>query len=167
MIGRNIAPGLSRKFVSEDWEAIPKELWKQERKSAFEAIDYERDVRILASDIDEKAIAAAKRNAEEAGVDDCIDFRVQPASKLTASENHGIIICNPPYGERIGEKEQIRKIYKDLRRFMESNPTWSLYLITADKAFEKVFREKPADRRRKLYNGRIETCYYQYYGQRP
>jgi putative N6-adenine-specific DNA methylase len=167
MIGRNIAPGLSRKFVSEDWEAIPKELWKQERKAAFEAIDYDKDVRILASDIDEKAIAAAKLNAEEAGVDDCIDFRVQPVSKLAASENHGIIICNPPYGERIGEKEQILKIYKDLGRFMESNPTWSLYLITADKAFERVFREKPADRRRKLYNGRIETCYYQYYGQRP
>ncbi len=167
MIGRNIAPGLSRSFVSEDWEAIPKELWKQERKTAFESIDYESDVRIIASDIDPKAVASARSNAEEAGVDDCIEFMVQPVSKLTAGEKHGIIIANPPYGERIGEKAQIQKIYEDLRRFMEGNPTWSLYLITSDKEFEKLFREKPADRRRKLYNGRIEICYYQYYGERP
>ncbi|GAB1476113.1 class I SAM-dependent RNA methyltransferase [Bacillota bacterium] len=167
MIGRNIAPGLSRSFASEEWEAIPKELWKEERKAAFEAIDYDSDVRISASDIDPKAIAAAKANAEEAGVDDCIDFAVKPFNKLEASENHGIIIANPPYGERIGEKKQIQKIYGELKLFMEANPTWSLYLITSDKEFEKLFREKPADRRRKLYNGRIEICYYQYYGSRP
>lgn len=167
MIGRNIAPGLSRAFASEEWEAIPKGLWKEERTSAFEAIDYHSDIRILASDIDPKAVAAAKANAEEAGVDDCIDFSVKPFKKLTASENHGIIIANPPYGERIGEKKQIQKMYEELKQFMESNPTWSLYLITSDKEFEKLFREKPADRRRKLYNGRIEICYYQYYGTRP
>ena len=167
MIGRNIAPGLSRSFASEDWEGIPKDLWKQERKTAFEAIDYDSDVRIIASDIDPKAVDAAKINAEEAGVDDCIDFMAQPVSRLVAGENHGIIIANPPYGERIGEKAQIHRIYGDLKRFMEANPTWSLYLITSDKEFEKLFREKPADRRRKLYNGRIETCYYQYYGERP
>jgi putative N6-adenine-specific DNA methylase len=167
MIGRNIAPGLSRGFASEEWEAIPKEIWKQERKAAFEAIDYEKEIKILAMDIDSKAIESAKINAEEAGVDDCIDFNVQPVSKLSAGEDHGIIIANPPYGERIGEKNQIRKIYEDLKRFMESNPGWSLYLITSDKEFEKSFRETRADRRRKLYNGRIEICYYQYYGERP
>ncbi|HPO04797.1 MAG TPA: class I SAM-dependent RNA methyltransferase [Bacillota bacterium] len=167
MIGKNIAPGLSRSFASEEWEAIPKDLWKKERKVAFEAIDHEKDIRIFASDIDKKAINAARANAEEAGVDDCIDFRIQPVSGLTSQENHGIIIANPPYGERIGEKEQVRRIYGDLKRFMEANPTWSMYLITSDKEFEKLFRDKPADRRRKLYNGRIETCYYQYYGERP
>lgn len=167
MIGRNIAPGLSRSFACEEWEAIPKGLWKEERTSAFEAIDYHSDIRILASDIDPKAVVAAKANAEEAGVDDCIDFSVKPFSKLTVSENHGIIIANPPYGERIGDKNQIQKIYCELKQFMGSNPTWSLYLITSDKEFEKLFREKPADRRRKLYNGRIEICYYQYYGIRP
>ncbi len=167
MIGRNIAPGLSRNFASEDWEAIPQKLWKEERKAAFEGMDYERDVRIFGADIDAKAVAAARENAEEAGVADCIDFRVQPVSKLVASEKHGIIIANPPYGERIGEKDQIRKIYGDLKRYMSVNPTWSLYLITSDKEFEKLFRDRPADRRRKLYNGRIETCYYQYYGERP
>ncbi len=167
MIGRNIAPGLSRSFASEEWEAVPKEIWKQERKAAFEAIDYDRDVRIFAADIDPKAVTAARVNAEEAGVEDCIDFHVQPVKRLIAEEDHGIIIGNPPYGERIGEKEQIRRIYEDLKQFMEVNPTWSLYLITSDKEFEKLFRDKPADRRRKLYNGRIEICYYQYYGERP
>ncbi len=167
MIGRNIAPGLSRVFASEDWGAIPKEIWKEERKAAFEAIDYDSDVEIFASDIDPKAIAAARDNALEAGVDDCIEFHIQPLSSLKAEVDYGIIIGNPPYGERIGEKKQIRKIYDELGNFIGSNPTWSLYLITSDKEFESILREQPADRRRKLYNGRIEICYYQYYGERP
>lgn len=167
MIGRNIAPGLSRSFVSEEWHAIPKNLWKQERKFAFEAINYENEVRISASDIDSKAVASARKNAEEAGVDDCINFSVGPLDRLKADGDYGIIVTNPPYGERIGEKKQIAKIYKDLSNFMHQNPTWSLYLVTSDREFEKLFREEPADRRRKLYNGRIEICYYQYYGLRP
>lgn len=167
MIGRNIAPGLSRVFASEDWGAIPKEIWREERKAAFEAIDYDSDVEIFASDIDPKAVAAARDNALEAGVDDCIEFHIQPLSSLKAEVDYGIIIGNPPYGERIGEKKQIRKIYDELGNFIGSNPTWSLYLITSDKEFESILREQPADRRRKLYNGRIEICYYQYYGERP
>lgn len=167
MIGRNIAPGLSREFASDKWPSIPKELWKEEKKAAFEAMDLDSDVKIFAADKDAKAVEAAKINAEEAGVDDCINFAVQSSGDLAAAERHGIIVCNPPYGERIGEKKQIQRIYKDLSKFMEANPDWSLYLITSDKEFEGLFREKPADRRRKLYNGRIEICYYQYYGQRP
>ena len=77
------------------------------------------------------------------------------------------MIANPPYGERIGEKKEIREIYKALTAFFAAEPTWSLYLVTSDKEFEKLFREKPADRRRKLYNGRLEICYYQYYGLKP
>lgn len=167
MIGRNIAPGLSRKFVSEDWDAIPANLWKEERKAAFEAIRYDADIRIRASDISRTAVRAAVANAEEAGVDDCIEFSVRPVSKLRAEEPYGILIGNPPYGERIGEAEAIHGIYEDLKRFFAENPTWSLYLVTSDKQFEQRFREKPADRRRKLYNGRIEICYYQYYGAKP
>lgn len=165
LIGKNIAPGLSRSFVSEEWDSIPNVLWKQERKAAFEAINYEKDVRIFASDIDPKSIKAARMNAEEAGVDDCIDFAVQPVKRLVAKEKRGIIVTNPPYGERLGKKDELLSIYEDLKTFMEDNPSWSLYLITSDKDFEKHLREQPADRRRKLYNGRIETCLYQYYGK--
>ena len=166
MIARNIAPGLSRKFVSEDWEAIPKHLWQEERKAAYAVIDYDADVQILASDIDRRAIRAAQENAEEAGVDDCITFSVAPVADLKAAQDYGIIIANPPYGERIGSDKELAPIYKTIRTFLEENPTWSLYLITADKPFEEQMPRK-ADRRRKLYNGALEVCYYQYYGQRP
>ena len=167
MIARNIAPGLSRTFAAEEWENIPKNLWKEERKAAFEAIDANVDVRILATDISPAAIKAAQENAEEAGVDDCITFSVLPVEKWETNEKYGIIITNPPYGERIGEKEELPKLYRALSIFFKKNPTWSLYLVTSDKEFETRFAEKPADRRRKLYNGRIEICYYQYYGERP
>ncbi len=166
LIARNIAPGLSRSFAAEDWPFIPKETWQEARKAAYAAIDYEADVRIAASDIDRKAVEAAKANAEEAGVDDCISFSAAPFAAFERSDrDHGIIICNPPYGVRIGEQQQLDRIYRELSSFFKRNPDWSLFLITADKSFEKKFG-RPADRRRKLYNGRIETCYYQYHGQK-
>lgn len=167
LIARNIAPGLNRKFASEYWDVMPARLWKDARKKAFSSIDYDAELSILASDIDPKAIEAAKQNAEEAGVDDCIAFTVQPVSSIHFDQTHGIIICNPPYGERIGEKREIEAIYQDLKKFYKTNPTWSLYLLTSDKEFEQSFSEKLPDKRRKLYNGRIETTFYQYYGEKP
>lgn len=167
MIGKNIAPGLNRKFVSENWPAIPQELWKEERKAAFSAIKHDVDIRILASDISPAAIKAARENAMEAGVDDCITFSIIPAEKLKLQEDYVIMICNPPYGERIGEKDEIHRIYRSLKHIFKDNPTWSLYLITTDKDFEAMTFARPADRRRKLYNGRLEVCLYQYYGLKP
>ena len=170
MMARNIAPGLSRKFAAESWPQIPAEVWQEERQKAYAAIDYGAEVRIQASDIDRRAVEAARANAEEAGVDDCIEFRCAPVSDLAAAvcelsgpTDHGIIITNPPYGQRIGEQKQMDRVYRDLATFCKANPDWSLFLITADKTFEKKFG-RPADRRRKLYNGGIEACYYQYHG---
>jgi putative N6-adenine-specific DNA methylase len=167
MIAKNIAPGLSRNFAAEDWDSIPRTLWKEERTAAFQGIEKEKDIRIKGFDIDPRAIAIAQANAEEAGVEDCIEFAVASVDALNATEPHGVIIGNPPYGERIGERDQIRKIYRSLSRFLTENPTWSLYMVTSDKEFESSFLARPADRRRKLYNGRIEICYYQYYGEKP
>lgn len=167
LIGRNIAPGLNRKFAAEQWPVIPAKLWKEERKAAFEAINNECDIRIQASDILPAAVKAARENAMEAGVDDCIDFRIKPLKDVRFEENHGIVICNPPYGERIGEKDEIRRIYADLKKLFTGNPTWSLYLVTTDKEFENQTFGRPSDRRRKLYNGRLEVTYYQYYGEKP
>ncbi len=167
LIGRNIAPGLSRKFASEQWAGIPPTIWKEERRKAFEDIRHDADIRIKGSDISASAIRAAIGNAEEAGVEDCIDFSVMPVSRLAADEENGIVICNPPYGERIGERRELDAIYKDLSGFFAGNPGWSLYMLTSDKEFEKAFTARKADRRRKLYNGRIETTYYQFYGSRP
>lgn len=166
LIGKNIAPGLNRSFAAESWDAIPAQLWQEERKAAFDAIDQDADIRILASDIDKHAIESARANASKAGVDDCITFTIAPLNKLSVEEEYGLIITNPPYGERIGEQKDIDNIYRALVAFYKENPTWSLFFITSDKTFESKFG-RPAERRRKLYNGRIETCYYQYHGQKP
>ena len=167
MIGRNIAPGLNRKFASQEWDVIPPEIWKEERKAAFEAIDYDADIRIEASDISGRAVEAAIENAAEAGVDDCVEFKKMDMARITAEEEGGIIITNPPYGERIGEKKQIEAIYSAYNEFYRKNPTWSLFMVTTDKEVENKIFGRPADRRRKLYNGRLEVCYYQFHGQKP
>ena len=167
MIGRNIAPGLNRKFASQEWDIIPPEIWKEERKAAFEAIDYDADIRIEASDIRGRAVEAAIENAAEVGVDDCVEFKKMDMARLTAEEEGGIIITNPPYGERIGEKKQIEAIYSAYNEFYRKNPTWSLFMVTTDKEVENKIFGRPADRRRKLYNGRLEVCYYQFHGQKP
>lgn len=167
MIAKNIAPGLNRHFAAEKWDIIPDKIWKEERKAAFQEIQDDKDIRIQAYDINPAAIEAAEENAADAGVDDCIVFKRMNMTELEALEQGGIIITNPPYGERIGEKDEIRKIYNKLKNFLKQNPSWSLFMITPDKTIEKQVFGKPADRRRKLYNGNIEVCYYQYYGVKP
>lgn len=166
MIARNIAPGLNRNFASEEWEFIKPEIWKEERKAAFEAMDYDKELEIYGFDINKKAVAAAIENAEEAGVDDCIEFMRVNVKDLRPVGKNGIIITNPPYGERIGEEKEIAEIYKAYNRFFKENPDWSLFMITTDKEVENKIMEREANRRRKLYNGRLEVCYYQFHGQR-
>lgn len=168
MIARNIAPGLNRKFVAEEWDAIPKDLWKEERRKAFELIDRDGELEIYAYDIDKKAIEAAKENAAEAGVEDDIVFEVKDGATISAGgKEGGIIISNPPYGQRIGDQKSMDKLYAGFSKFLKENPTWSMFAITADKTAEEKIFGRPADRRRKLFNGRLEVCYYQYHGKKP
>lgn len=166
MIGRNIAPGLSRKFVSEEWNFIPQEIWKKERKLCYEAIDYDKEIKMYGSDIDHDNINVAKENAYKAGVDDCITFECKPFSQIKLEEDYGVIICNPPYGERIGSLIEIENLYRDMGKLMSTNKTWSFYAITSYEEFEKLYGKR-ADKKRKLYNGKIKTDYYQYFGERP
>ena len=166
LIARNIAPGISRSFVSQDWPAIPEKLWKEERAAAFAAIDNEAAPKIFGLDINPAAIKACKANAEAAGVDDIIKFGVNDIANMRTKSESGVIVTNPPYGKRIGDEEAIDKIYKAYKSFLTDNPTWSLFAITADKTIEGKLGRK-ADRRRKLYNGRMEVCYYQFHGQKP
>ena len=171
MIAMNIAPGLSRTFAAEEWEIIPREIWKEERRKAFEAITAPPGG-VYASDIDPRAVEAAKANAAEAGVDECIRFTRSDVKNLGSafdgldSDPRGIIITNPPYGERIGQEEEINGIFRSLRGFCRENPGWSLFIITPDKDAEKKLMGRRADRRRKLYNGNIETTYYQFHGRK-
>lgn len=165
LIGKNIAPGLYRDFASKHWDFIGKDTWKDEIKKALLAIDQEVELTIRASDISQKSIDAAIANAEEAGVDDCITFSKRDFKFANYEHDYGIIITNPPYGERLNGDE-IKKLYKDMGFRFSKLPTWSIYIITSFEDFEGVYRHK-ADRQRVLYNGKIKTRYYQYYGPRP
>jgi putative N6-adenine-specific DNA methylase len=167
LIGMNIAPGLSRSFTSENWNLIDVSVWKDERKKAFDEIKYDADLKIIGSDVDPTAISAARQNALEAGVSDAIEFHIADVAALASDEPRGVIITNPPYGERIGEQKDIEKIYGALQRFLKQHPDWSLFLVTTDKNVEQIVAGRPADRRRKLYNGRLEVCYYQFHGEKP
>lgn len=166
MIGKNIAPGIQRTFASEEWPRVKKEYWKDERIFAKEAINQDLELDIIASDRDGKAIENARKNAFEIGVDDCIDFKVSDVLDLKLNEEYGVIISNPPYGERIGEKKEIEKLYEQIGKRFKDLDTWSIYLLTSNTEFEKFYGSK-SDRKRKLYNGRIRVDYYQYYGPRP
>ena len=166
MIGRNIAPGLNRDFASKHWPLISPSIWKEETKKAYLAIDHDIELNIFASDIDEFNILGAIENAEEAGVDDCITFVKKDFRDVNYNDDFGVIISNPPYGERLSKDENIKKLYQDMGRIFNGLDTWSTYILTAFEGFEEIFNKKPS-RQRKLYNGRIEAWYYQYFGPRP
>ncbi len=166
MIAKNIAPGLSRSFVSEKWECIPQELWKNARKQAYAEINTDFVPEIYASDIDEKAIALAKHNAGLAGVDDCISFECKPFRDIVLPSEYGVMITNPPYAERLGNYNDVSALYTDMGKLFARNINWSVYVITPDEFFEKLYGRR-ADAKRKLFNGMIKTDYYQFYGNKP
>ncbi len=166
MIAKKIPAGLSRKFVSEEWENIPKEYWKNARSEAYSVIDTDFTPEIYASDIDPKAIEIAKHNAINAGVDDCIRFEVKPLKEIKLKKDYGVCICNPPYAERMGELKEVEALYRDMGNIFRKNKTWSFYAITSHEEFERLYGRK-ADKKRKLFNGNVKIDYYQYYGERP
>lgn len=166
MIGRNMAPGLSRKFDAEQWQVIPSDIWKKERAEALKAIDQEANIRIYGYDIDKNAIQIAMENAFNAGVDDCIEFKTKKFGEMALKEDYGVIICNPPYGERLGELREVKKLYELMGKVFSQSTTWSKYIITSFEEFEKYYGKK-ADRKRKLFNGKLKVEYYQYYGLKP
>jgi len=166
MIGANIAPGLSRSFVSEKWDMIPDGMWKRVKKEAYEAIDYDVEMSIEGYDIDGRLIKSAMQNAENAGVDEHIHFQARPVQELSSSKKYGKIICNPPYGERMSERESVLRLYEDMGKAFAKLDTWSYYVITSSEDFERSFGKK-SSKNRKLYNGRIKCYYYQYFGPRP
>ncbi len=166
LIGKNIAPGLNRSFASEEWPRIGKDRWKKAKVEALKAIRQETKLKIYASDMNKKAVDIAKENAYNAGVDDCINYKVRKFSTINIKDKFGVIICNPPYGERLGDKKEIRELYNEMGKEFKKLRTWSKYIITSDEEFEKLYGKK-ASKKRKLYNGRIKVDYYQYYGPKP
>ncbi len=166
MKAKNIAPGLSRKFVSETWSFSDPQIWKDVRAEAYSKIDVDFTPTIYASDIDPKNIEIAKENAYNAGVDDCIVFECKPFKEVTLPGQYGVTICNPPYGERIGILKEVEDLYRDMGKLYQADPTWSFYCITSHEEFERIYGKR-ADQKRKLYNGMIKIDYFQYYGLRP
>lgn len=165
LIGINKAPGLEREFASEKWPRIPEEDWIKARDIARKKITKNKKLKIIGSDIDTKAIEIARENSKKAGVEDFIDFQVKSLKEIKITEKYGIMITNPPYGERIGEKEEVINILKTLGEIFGSEDTWSNYIITPERNFENIYGQK-ASRKRKLYNGSIRVDYYQYYGKK-
>ncbi|PKL01358.1 MAG: RNA methyltransferase [Tenericutes bacterium HGW-Tenericutes-1] len=167
MIAKNIAPGLYRDFAAKHWSWIGEEVWKAEIKNAFQAIDHESNIKIYASDIDASSIEAAKENAEEAGVIDCIEFQVSDFKAVDYAIPYAVLVTNPPYGDRLTEENyQINQLYQDFGKLIDTLSTWSIYVITSNTNFPNLIKRK-LDRERKLYNGNIETHYFQYYGPKP
>ena len=169
MIGRNMAPGLNRNFASEKWGIIDKKYWNEARREAWDLMDRDCKLDIIGLDIDRRTIARARANAESIMLEDDILFLTKDFREFDFKDKqdvYGVIITNPPYGERIGEKEEVQELYRDLGELTKTLPNYSVYTITADEDFEKLYGKK-ADRKRKLYNGRIKVDYYQHYGPRP
>jgi len=165
MIGRNIAPGLKRTFAAEHWPTVDATVFRDARSEAREAIRPALEAPIHGSDIHGGALSLARRNAEAAGVADDITWKQADFRKLDPAETYGVLITNPPYGHRVGEGD-VRALYRDMPLVFRNLPTWSLFVLTSDKAFERIVG-RSADRRRKLYNGNIECTYYQFHGPPP
>ena len=166
MIGRNRAPGLSRNFLCEQWPQLTRQHWKEAREEARDKVRVKPKFPLQASDIDGRVVRLAQTNAIEAGVGGDIEFKTMDVLELKTSLEYGVIITNPPYGERLGDDESAADIYDDMADAFEPLSTWSIYVLTSHPGFERLFRRR-ANRRRKLYNGRIECHYFQYLGPRP
>ena len=166
LLGRNMAPGLKREFTAETWSEIPTRRWTEARTEARDLMQPHFDERLMGTDIDERALQTARQNAEIAGVADQIHFQQRSFQQTTSKRKHGCVITNPPYGERLVDDGRLREIYESMPEVLRRLPTWSHFILTAYPRFEQLL-QKHADRRRKLYNGRIECTYYQFHGPTP
>jgi putative N6-adenine-specific DNA methylase len=166
LIGMNIAPGLKREFDAERWQVIPGRLWAKARKEARDTVRKDQELRIHGSDISEDAMSLARYHAKQAGVEPYIHLQRMPVADISSRYKYGFIICNPPYGERLGRMKEIEKLYRQMGTVFSKFDTWSYYVLASHPEFEKLFGRR-ADKKRKLYNGRIMCNYYQFYGPSP
>ncbi len=167
MIAANMAPGMNREFISENWtNLIPKKEWYEIYDEANDMIDKSVKTEIQGYDIDGKMIRIARDNSVKAGVENMIHFQQRPVSELSHSKKYGFIITNPPYGERLEDKADLPQIYGDLGKRFAMLDSWSAYMITSYEDTEKYIGRK-ADKNRKIYNGMLKTYYYQFLGPKP
>lgn len=167
MIAANMAPGMNRRFLSQEWNnIIPIQEWESCFEEAREQVDLDVEVDIQGYDIDGTIIKAARKNAELAGVEKLIHFQERPLEKLSHPKKYGFIITNPPYGERLEEKSELSKLYRSIGERFKNLDSWSAYIITSYENAEKDMGLK-ATKNRKIYNGMIKTYFYQFMGPKP
>jgi putative N6-adenine-specific DNA methylase len=164
LIAKNRAPGLKRRFAAETFAWADASVWDAARTEARDR-EFKGDYRILGSDNDPKCVSLAMANARKAGVSDCITFKDGDATKMSLPTDTGILICNPPYGQRMGEQKDAQRLYAALGRHLKFADGWKKYIITSEPEFEHYFGRR-ADKKRKLYNGMIKCDYYMYLGGR-
>ena len=167
MIAANIAPGMNRQFTAEQWKnLIPKQLWYDTVEEAQDLMDADIQVDIQGYDIDAEVVKAARENAKRAGVDHLIHFQQRAVADLHHPKKYGFVITNPPYGERLEEKEDLPELYTQIGQAYAGLDSWSLYMITSYEDAERYIGRK-ADKNRKIYNGMIKTYFYQFMGPKP
>ncbi|MFJ7745936.1 class I SAM-dependent RNA methyltransferase [Peribacillus sp. NPDC097295] len=166
LIGQNIAPGFNRDFVSESWSWMDSKVWDEARNEAEDLADYDQYLDISGCDIDHRMVEISKANSFEAGLGDLIDFKQMQVRDISTRKEYGVIVGNPPYGERLGEKKAVEQMYREMGEAFKKLDTWSIYMITSNPDFEQHYG-KPATKKRKLFNGFIRTDFYQYWGKRP
>ena len=167
MMAANIAPGMNRSFTAEQWtNLIPRKLWYESVEEASDLMEDQIEVDIQGYDIDGDVVKAARQNAADAGVDHLIHFQQRPVSQLRHPKKYGFIITNPPYGERLEEREALPELYRTFGESFRRLEDWSAYMITSYDEAERYFGRK-ADKNRKIYNGMIKTYFYQFMGPKP
>ncbi len=160
LIAKNRAPGLRRRFGAEQFAWMEEKIWQEARGEAIDK-EFKGKYRILGSDNDPKCIGLSISNARKAGVSDCIEFKDGDATKMSLPTSEGIIICNPPYGQRMLEQQSAQRLYAALGRHLKFADGWKKFIITSEPEFEHYFGRR-ADKKRKLYNGMIKCDYYMY-----
>ena len=167
MIAANMAPGMNRSFLAENWtNMIPQKGWYEAVNEASDLMDDTVKVDIQGYDIDGEVVAAARENAREAGVDHMIHFQQRSVADLSHPKKYGFLISNPPYGERIEEKKNLPELYKTIGERFAALDSWSAFLITSYEDTERYIGRK-ADKNRKIYNGMMKTYFYQFLGPKP
>ncbi|CAI2593707.1 THUMP domain-containing class I SAM-dependent RNA methyltransferase [Apilactobacillus kunkeei] len=165
MIARNIAPGFNREFSCEKWDWVDEAVVEDIRNKADEKADYDKELDIMASDVDGNMIDIAKVNAQEVGLLHDIQFKQLSVLDFKTDKINGVVVSNPPYGERLSDKQEVRKLYKGLGRVFKPMTSWSKYFLTSDLEFDKFYGQAPT-KTRKLYNGYLRTDYFQFWGKK-
>lgn len=165
MIGMNIAPGFNRDFAFEAWNWVDADLVQQVRDEAEAKADYDIELDISGFDINGRMIEIAKKNAQEAGLADVIQLKQMRLQDLKTDKINGVIISNPPYGERLLDDKAVDILYNEMGQTFAPLKTWSKFILTSDEQFERKYGSQ-ADKKRKLYNGTLRVDLYQFYGER-